>query len=152
MTSLREAFSGDSENFSISLENENDKLVWKRIQGKTKVMLTEIALTRISFSEAQTSFNEQLITENKDLKKTNNSLKVGHETLLRDNQMSKKMLEEFENDRKEIEDKLYARFLPILNAKKAHIQELLNCGEENGETDIEDDMEEEVTKRGRFDD
>ena len=87
---LKDAFSGESENFSIELNEE--KLVWKRVQGKVKVKLAEIPLSRISYSDAQTSFYTQLISENRILKKENSELKVKEETLEKDNQLSHQML------------------------------------------------------------
>ena len=90
MKTLKEAFSGESENFSIELNEE--KLVWKKIQGKVKVKLAEIRLSRISYSDVQTSFLTQLITENRVLKKTNSELKIKEETLEKDNQLSHQML------------------------------------------------------------
>ena len=90
MKTLKEAFSGESENYSIELNEE--KLVWKKIQGKVKVKLAEIRLSRSSYSDAQTSFFTQLITENRSLKKANCDLKVKGETLEKDNQQSHQML------------------------------------------------------------
>ena len=87
---LKEAFSGESENYSIELNEE--KLVWKKIQGKVKVKLAEIRLSRTSYSDAQTSFFTQLITENRILKKSNSELKIKEETLEKDNQLSHQML------------------------------------------------------------
>ena len=90
MKTLKEAFSGESENYSIELNEE--KLVWKKIQGKVKVKLAEIRLSRISYSDVQTSFLTQLITENRVLKKTNSELKIKEETLEKDNQLTHKTL------------------------------------------------------------
>ena len=87
---LKEAFSGESENHWIELNEE--KLVWKKIQGKVKVKLADIRLSRSSYSDAQTSFFTQLITENRSLKKANCDLKVKGETLEKDNQQSHQML------------------------------------------------------------
>ena len=84
MKTLKEAFSGDSENYSTELNEE--KLVLKKIQGKVKVKLAEIRLSRTSYSDAQTSFFNQLITENRSLKKANSELKMKGETLEKDNQ------------------------------------------------------------------
>jgi len=161
---LQDAFSGESELYSLTLEGDST-LIWKRIQGSTRITLTEIGLTRTNFSDAQTSLNQQLITENRSLKQANNELQRKQETLRRDNQKSLNMLEEFERERKDIEDKMYARFLPILNAKKAYIRELLamsengkKCNESDSEEveveeeDEDDEDEEKNTKRRRLDD
>ena len=67
-------------------------MVWKRVQGKVKVKLAEIPLSRTSYSEAQTSFYTQLITENRVLKKENSELKIKEETLEKDNHLSHQML------------------------------------------------------------
>ena len=83
---LKEAFSGESENHWIELNEE--KLVWKKIQGKVKVKLADIRLSRISYSDAQASFFSQLITENRGLKKANSELKIKKETLEKNNQQS----------------------------------------------------------------
>ena len=160
MKILQETFSGESESYSITLEDDG-KLVWRRIHNKTKVMLTKIDLTTIDFSETQRSFNQELITENRSLKKDNKEFKRRQETLLKDNQMSHKMLVQLEKERKEIEDRLYARFLPILDAKKAKINELLgNTGggrikydvDTDEDEDEDEDMEMENSKRPRIDD
>ena len=54
---------------------------------------------------------------------------------------------EFEKEKNEIETKMYARFLPILNAKKAQISELLSEADTGG-NDLD---EEENVKRSRHD-
>lgn len=90
INTLKEAFSGESENHSIELDGE--KLVWKKIQGKVKFKVAEIPLSRISYGDTQTSFNAQLITENRILKKANSELKTKEETLEKDNQLSHQML------------------------------------------------------------
>ena len=154
MDILKEVFSGESENHSITLEN--NKLSWKRSHGKTKVKIAEIGLTEASFREVQTSFNEQLIRENRQLKERTTALEMEKETLLRDNKKALAMLKTWEEERKEFEDNMYNRFLPILNTKKNYIKELLaEAG--NGEvTDTEDetddmDMDIESNKRQRTD-
>ena len=53
---------------------------------------------------------------------------------------------EFEKAKSEIENKMYARFLPILNAKKAQISELLSKADQEG-----NDMDmDESAKRSRL--
>ena len=54
---------------------------------------------------------------------------------------------EFEKEKSEIENKMYARFLPILNEKKAYISELLSK-ENPGGNELEED---ENAKRSRRD-
>ena len=53
---------------------------------------------------------------------------------------------EFEKEKSEIENKMYSRFLPILNAKKAYISELLSKADPGG-NDIDIDEEENVKRR-----
>ena len=90
INTLKEAFSGESENHSIELDGE--KLVWKKTQGKVKFKVAEIPLSRISYGDTQKSFNAQLITENRILKKANSELKTKEKTLEKDNQLSHQML------------------------------------------------------------
>ena len=53
---------------------------------------------------------------------------------------------EFEKETSEIENKMYARFLPILNAKKAQISELLaEADQEENDMDVD-----ESAKRSRL--
>merc|ERR550517_1441735 len=78
MDILKEAFSGESENYSFSLENDS-KLVWKRIRGKMKEKIAEIVLTETNFRETQKSFNDRLITENRQLRQRNNTLEKERE-------------------------------------------------------------------------
>ena len=87
---LKEAFSGESENYSIELDGE--KLVLKKITGKVKFKVAEVRLSRTSYSDTQSSFNSQLIAENRILKKANSELKTKEETLEKDNQLSHQML------------------------------------------------------------
>lgn len=152
MDILKEVFSGESENHTITLEN--DKLSWKKIHGKTKVKIAEIVLTEASFREVQTSFNEQLITENRQLKEIKKTLEKEKDILNRDNKKALAMLKNWEEERKEFEENMYNRFVPILNTKKEYIKELLaEAG--NGEvTDTEDEMDDmdiERNKRQRTD-
>ena len=83
MDILKEAFSGESENYSFSLENDS-KLVWKRIRGKMKEKIAEIVLTETNFRETQKSFNDRLITENRQLRQRNNTLEKERENLIRE--------------------------------------------------------------------
>ena len=83
MDILKEAFSGESENYSFSLENDS-KLVWKRIRGKMKEKISEIVLTETNFRETQKSFNDRLITENRQLRQRNNTLEKERENLIRE--------------------------------------------------------------------
>ena len=94
MDILKEVFSGESENHSMTLEN--NKLSWKRSHGKTKVKIAEIGLTEASFREVQTSFNEQLIRENRQLKERKTALEREKDTLLSDNKKALAMLKNWE--------------------------------------------------------
>jgi len=78
--------------------------------------------------DAQSEVFGQLIAVNKDLKTMNKDFKRRQENLVRDLKQSKNMLAEFEKEKTDIESKMFARFLPILNEKKEKILELERNG------------------------
>jgi len=78
--------------------------------------------------DAQSEVFGQLIAVNKDLKSMNKDFKRRQENLVRDLKQSKNMLAEFEKEKTDIESKMFARFLPILNEKKEKILELERNG------------------------
>eukprot|EP00090_Calanus_glacialis_P036607 TRINITY_DN6256_c0_g1_i1.p1 TRINITY_DN6256_c0_g1~~TRINITY_DN6256_c0_g1_i1.p1 ORF type:complete len:246 (-),score=84.71 TRINITY_DN6256_c0_g1_i1:29-766(-) len=123
----KEAFGGtETSKYDIAIDNK--KLIWRKVGGKAKIKITEIELKPVSFLDTQNELFGQLIESNNELKTKNKDFKRRQDNLVRDLKKSKNMLVEMEKEKSGIEDKLYERFLPILNAKKEKICDL----EKNG--------------------
>ena len=142
----KKAFGGETDKYSISVDEENNKLLWKKVGGKVKIKLVAIDLVPSNFEDTQKLFMEQLIKDNSQLKSSNIELVKKQESLENDLRQSQSTLEIFEKEKSELEDKLYSRFLPILNAKKDEILRLQNVNNEpeedvdyGGDTDVDED-------------
>ena len=155
----REAFSGGSDGYSVSVEG--GKLVWRKVGGKARLKLMEVDLTPLNFEDAQKDIFDNLLEANKRLSSKNEEYSKRQEKLVTDLKKSRIMLVDFEKTKNELEDKFYESFLPILNSKKEKIVELerrLESGgrveekeEESdgygGDTDVEEEEEERGEKR-----
>jgi len=142
----KKAFGGETDKYSISVDEENNKLLWKKVGGKVKIKLVAIDLVLTNFEDTQKIFMEQLIKDHSQLRSSNIELVKKQESLENDLQQSQFTLEIFEKEKSELEDKLYSRFLPILNAKKDEILRLQNVNNEpeedvdyGGDTDVDED-------------
>ena len=118
----REAFSAPSENHAISLEAE--KLVWRKVGAKAKMILAKVDLSPVNFLDVQREIFDHLVDRNRDIALKNKEYARRQENLVAEMKKSRTMLKDFERVKDEIEDRLYETFLPILNAKKRKIREL----------------------------
>lgn len=146
LDATKKAFSGETDKYSISVDEENNKLLWKKIGGKVKIKLVEIDLFPTNFEDSQKLIMERLIRDNSQLKSSNIKLLKKQECLESDLRQIQSTLEIFEKEKSELEDKLYSRFLPILNAKKDEILRLQNMNNDpeedvdyGGDTDVDED-------------
>ena len=123
----REAFGGATQSkYDFAIENK--KMIWRKVGGKAKIKITEIQLNPVSFLDAQNAILAQLLESNNDLKSKNKDFKRRQDNLVRDLKKAKHLLQEMEKEKSGLEDNLYERFLPILNAKKEKIRELQKYG------------------------
>ena len=120
----KSTLSGESDKYTYSIDE--DQLVWKKVAGLAKMTLVKIELTEKPFLETQKSFFEFLINENKQLQSTNDNLQRKQESLVLSLKQSHATLEVFEKEKNEMEERLYSKFLPILNSKKDEILRLKN--------------------------
>ena len=138
------AFGGNIEKYSVSVEN--DKLFWKKLtrtsNGMKKLKLVEVQLQELpDIAKVQKTLMETLIKDNQGLQKTNKDLQRRNDNLrktLRDHQAT---LELFTKEKNELEENLYSKFIPILNAKKEEIVRLRDSEaiDNGGEELIEED-------------
>jgi len=121
----KEAFTSFSTKFGFAVDSGKNKLVWKKVSEKAiKIKIAEIEVAMVNFQDTQQEIMDFLIDSNKNLKKENEEGKKGLGNVSRELNKAKEMLVRFEQDKNEIEEKLYGQFLPILNAKKRKISEL----------------------------
>jgi len=136
----KEAFTSFSTKFAFAVDSNKKKLVWKKMSEKAiKIKITEIDVAMVNFQDTQQNIMDFLINSNANLKKENEEGKKGLGNLSKELNKAKEMLVRFEQDKNEIEEKLYGQFLPILNAKKRKICEL-ERGQIQGDRNVDDDQ------------
>ena len=116
--------------------------MWKKSSGKIKQKVAEIKLVESEYFSSIDSLLDYLRLEKKHNTVTINDLQREKENTARILARYEKTLDIFEKEKNGLEDKLYSKFLPVLNAKKEEIlrlQKLLNKG-----TEAEVDYGEEV--------
>ncbi len=116
--------------------------MWKKSSGKIKQKVAEIHLVESEYFSSIDSLLDYLRLEKKQNTVTINDLRREKENTARILARYEKTLDIFEKEKNGLEDKLYSKFLPVLNAKKEEIlrlQKLLNKG-----TETEVDYGEEV--------
>ena len=116
--------------------------MWKKSSGKIKQKVAEIKLVESEYFSSIDSLLDYLRLEKKQNTVTINDLQREKENTARILARYEKTLDIFEKEKNGLEDKLYSKFLPVLNAKKEEIlrlQKLLNKG-----TEAEVDYGEEV--------
>ena len=116
--------------------------MWKKSSGKIKQKVAEIHLVESEYFSSIDSLLDYLRLEKKHNTVTINDLQREKENTARILARYEKTLDIFEKEKNGLEDKLYSKFLPVLNAKKEEIlrlQKLLNKG-----TEAEVDYGEEV--------
>ena len=124
---IRQIFQESSMNFSftVSYENEQDKkLIWKKVEGKFKIRLAEIPLTDLSFDDVHDDwFNTALEQIQRSKKEAEDSSR--REFILKnDVKEYKEQMLKFKEDKSNLEEKLFEAFIPILNSKKDEIRRL----------------------------
>ena len=139
----KSAFSGNLEKYSVSVEN--DKLFWKKHASKVKIKLAEVQLKELpDFATVQRSFMESLIKDNQSLQRTNLDLQRRQEKLVKSVRDYQATLEIFTKEKADLEDNLYSKFLPLLNAKKEVIARLKDSGAVENEEEMEKDKSYDV--------
>ena len=106
-------------------------------------------LERISKAKKEEEEEEDKKKELEDLKKENAELKNKIKSLESIMKRYEKTLDIFEKEKNGLEDKLYSKFLPVLNAKKEEIlrlQKLLSIsrGTDKAEVDYGEDVDTDV--------
>ena len=124
---IRQIFQESSMNFSftVSYENEQDKkLIWKKVEGKFKIRLAEIPLTDLSLDDVHDDlFNTALEQIQRSKKEAEDS--SSRELILKnDVKEYKEQMLQFKEDKSNLEEKLFDAFIPILNSKKDEIRRL----------------------------
>ena len=109
----------------------------------------QIDLAMIAKDKQKEEEEDKMKKEMEDVKKENTELKnkIKHlETII---ERYEKTLDIFEKEKNQLEDKLYSKFLPVLNAKKEEIlrlQKLLSIsrGKDKAEVDYGEDVDTDV--------
>ena len=109
----------------------------------------QIDLAKIAKAKQEEEEEDKMKKEMEDVKKENTELKnkIKHlETII---ERYEKTLDIFEKEKNGLEDKLYSKFLPVLNAKKEEIlrlQKLLSIsrGTDKAEVDYGEDVDTDV--------
>ena len=143
---MTSAFEGDMEKYTFSVDEDSGRLLWKKSSGKIKQKVAEINLLDVDYKTAIGSLVNYLRLGMKQNTITNNNLRKEKENTTRILNRYEKTLELFEKEKNGLEDKLYSKFLPVLNAKKEEIlrlQKLLSRGTE-AEVDYGEDVDTDV--------
>ena len=124
-------------------DHECDKLIWKKLIGKTKKKILEVELRESDdVDSVQKSFIRDLVSDNQTLRREKQDLQRRHDNMKITMQNSLTTLETLEKEKTNLENKLYAQFLPILNAKKEEIVRLRNHDNED-EEELNDDHDDQ---------
>ena len=112
------------EKYTFSVDEDSGRLLWKKSSGKIKQKVAEINLLDVDYKTAIGSLVNYLRLGMKQNTITNNNLRKEKENTTRILNRYEKTLELFEKEKNGLEDKLYSKFLPVLNAKKEEILRL----------------------------
>ena len=121
---MTSAFEGDMEKYTFSVDEDSGRLLWKKSSGKIKQKVAEINLIDVDYKTSIGSLVNYLRLGMKQNTITNNNLRKEKENTTRILNRYEKTLELFEKEKNGLEDKLYSKFLPVLNAKKEEILRL----------------------------
>ena len=121
---MTSAFEGDMEKYTFSVDEDSGRLLWKKSSGKIKQKVAEINLLDVDYKTAIGSLVNYLRLGMKQETITNNNLRIEKENTTRILNRYERTLELFEKEKNGLEDKLYSKFLPVLNAKKEEILRL----------------------------
>ena len=143
---MTSAFGGDTEKYTFSIDEDSGRLLWKKGSGKIKQKVAEINLIDVDYKTSISSLVNYLRLEKKQDSITINDLRKEKEDTTRILKRYEKTLESFEREKNELEDRIYSKFLPVLNSKKEEIlrlQKLLSRGTE-AEVDYGKDVDTDV--------
>ena len=123
--------------------------MWKKSSGKLKQKIAEINLVEVDYKTSINSLVNYLRLEKKQDTVTINDLRREKENTATILARYEKTLDIFEKEKNGLEDKLYSKFLPVLNAKKEEIlrlQKLLSIsrGTDKAEVDYGEDVDTDV--------
>ena len=123
--------------------------MWKKSSGKLKQKIAEINLVDVDYKTSINSLVNYLRLEKKQDTVTINDLQREKENTATILARYEKTLDIFEKEKNGLEDKLYSKFLPVLNAKKEEIlrlQKLLSIsrGTDKTEVDYGEDVDTDV--------
>ena len=121
---MTSAFEGDMEKYTFSVDEDSGRLLWKKSSGKIKQKVAEINLIDVDYKTSIGSLVNYLRLGMKQNTITNNNLRREKENTTRILNRYERTLELFEKEKNGLEDKLYSKFLPVLNAKKEEILRL----------------------------
>ena len=121
---MTSAFEGDMEKYTFSVDEDSGRLLWKKSSGKIKQKVAEINLLDVDYKTAIGSLVNYLRLGMKQETITNNNLRREKENTTRILNRYERTLELFEKEKNGLEDKLYSKFLPVLNTKKEEILRL----------------------------
>ena len=134
------------EKYTFSVDEDSGRLLWKKSSGKIKQKIAEISLLDDDYKTAIGSLVNYLRLGMKQETITVSNLRREKENTTRILNRYEKTLELFEKEKNGLEDKLYSKFLPVLNSKKEEIlrlQKLLSRGTET-EVDYGEDVDTDV--------
>ena len=134
------------EKYTFSVDEDSGRLLWKKSSGKIKQKIAEISLLDDDYKTAIGSLVNYLRLGMKQETITVGNLRREKENTTRILNRYEKTLELFEKEKNGLEDKLYSKFLPVLNSKKEEIlrlQKLLSRGTEP-EVDYGEDVDTDV--------
>ena len=134
---IRETFQDSSRNFSFTVSKEentdlpNDtqsspkyKLIWKKVEGKFKIRLAEIPLIPKDLESVNKDIFDTSLNQIEKWKTKARDVQARESSLKNDLAEYRKYMEQFKDEKTNLEDKLYEAFLPILNSKKEEIRRL----------------------------
>ena len=145
----RLAFSGQEDRFLMVVEENTMKLKKVIGKGSMKLTLAQVKLKVLNAYEIQKSLFNYILKANQGLREENLDIRTKLTALEEEVKISKAMLMIFEKEKNAIEDEMYENFLPILNAKKQKIGQLVSPEEYKMETDVKS---EEVSDNTDVDD
>ena len=108
----------------FSVDEDGGRLLWKKSSGKLKQKIAEINLVDVDYKTSINSLVNYLRLEKKQDTVTINDLQREKENTATILARYEKTLDIFEKEKNGLEDKLYSKFLPVLNAKKEEILRL----------------------------
>ena len=100
------------------------KLIWKKVEGKFKIRLAEIPLILKDLGSVDKDIFDTSLNQIEKWKTKARDIQARESSLKNDLAEYCKYMEQFRDEKTNLEDKLYEAFLPILNSKKDEIRRL----------------------------